>query len=157
MGVKANGEVTKIGDCETDSGGFMWVDQGDGDQWIIENYRSCCNGFFPGEPFKYVLSTEDRSEFWECRLVPIPLVAVDSFGRRADLYFTDNDRTQYQLELSNFHPKEKCSFVSTSGEEVITNRFEVSASGKAVIGVQPAVIGQKFGKARIEILTDSSK
>lgn len=106
-------------------------------------------GYLPGE--KVIIRLSAKDAFREAVFYPRPLLLKKKSGEilaKGELLCAKTGDTLYSLDICGVEKKEKYTFTSYSGNEIIRKELE----GPAYIAIIPEVIGMSAGIAKIELL-----
>ncbi len=129
--IDANNRVI---DCETKK------------EWFV-----AFGSFAKGEPAEVIICTPDKNLLSSIIVVPNPIEVKDEAGHVLSLKLLSPEGYNFWVEATGFAPFEKVEFCSISESEVFKNTVQASDDGQIVMGISPAVIGKKSGKASFEI------
>lgn len=108
-------------------------------------------GFAKGEPVEVIICSPDKNLLSSITIVPNPIEVRDEAGHVLSLKLASSDGYNFWVEATGFAPFEKVEFYSISESEVFKDTVQASDDGQIVMGISPAVIGKRSGKASLEI------
>jgi len=128
------------------------IDKEEGNLYEFVMHPISINGFGKGESFDYHLASSDFTTMVRATAIPYPIEARGKDGAHVSAIILDLDQAQaFLIEAKNFLPNETIKTISTSHDEVLSDKHTLP-NGEFSMIYSPAVIGKKGGIAKFEIV-----
>lgn len=132
------------------TGQLMTYEEGRG-SYALSDILFKKGSFSKGEPYEYLLVSEDGRSKASTKIVPNPLSVTSKEGAVLSLTLVNSEATLWMFKGEHFKPGEKIELLAKSGKEILKKIIQADEKGEVAGSLLPAVAGQSKGVASITL------
>jgi hypothetical protein len=138
------------------SGNLMTYEEGKG-VYGLSDILFKKGSFLRGEPYEYILVSEDGLTKARSFIVPNPISMASEDGAKISLMLATPDAKAWMVKGEAFRPGERLELMSRSGKESLKKIITVNPQGGFLAFLEPGVTGHNSGTASVSIKREKEK